>query len=141
MLAACTSLDSHGTAGLIVISQFPEKRELSRIPLGPEKEFSLSFIHSVSKTEVVDVYEIRGREIIQTREIFSAHGAGLPSSPEEPGGLGWEEQDGHFVLRMERPIPQLVIRTDKNYKNRLMIRDRTINLNQWKDQALLVTVE
>lgn len=141
ILAACTSLESMGTSGTLVISQFPGNGELTRIPLGQEKEFSLSFIHSVSKTEVVDVYEIRGRDIIQTRELFSAHGAGLPSSPEEPGGLAWERQGSRFVLRMERPIPKLVIRTDQNYKNRLMLQGRTINLNQWEDQALLVTVK
>ncbi|WP_022665013.1 DUF1850 domain-containing protein [Desulfospira joergensenii] len=141
ILAACSSLVSFGTAGQIVISRFPEKGELFRIPLGPEKQFSLSFIHSVSKTEVIDVYEIRGREIIQTREIFSAHGAGLPSSPEEPGGLFWEQKDQHFVLHMERPMPRLVVRTDKNYKNRLTVQGRTVNLNQWEDQALLLTTE
>lgn len=114
---------------------------LSRIPLGPEKNFSLSFIHSVSKTEVIDVYEIRDRDIVQIREIFSAHGAGLPSGPEEPGGIAWERQGSRFVLHMERPIPKLVVRTDKNYRNRLTIQGRTINLNQWEDQALLVTTE
>lgn len=128
-------------AGQMVISSFPENSILLEVPLEAENQFSLSFIHSVSKTRVTDVYEIRGKDIIQTREVFSAHGAGLPSSPDEPYGIRWEKQGSQFVLYMERPIPKLVVRTDKNYENRLNVSGRTINLNQWEDQALLLDIE
>lgn len=128
-------------AGQIVIATFPENEVLLQVPLEDEAQFSLSFIHSVSKTRVVDVYEIQGKQIIQTREYFSAHGAGLPSSPDEPGGIRWEKQGSRFVLHMARPIPELVVRTDKNYENRLKVPGRTINLNQWEDQALLLYIK
>ena len=129
------------SAGQMVISSFPENSILLEIPLEAGNQFSLSFIHSVSKTRVTDVYEIRRKEIIQTQELFSAHGAGLPSSPDEPYGIKWEKQGSQFVLYMERPIPKLVVRTDKNYENRLHVSGQTINLNQWEDQALLLHIE
>jgi len=127
-------------AGQLVVATFPENEMLRQVPLENKTQFSLSFIHSVSKTRVIDEYEIRGKEIIQIREYFSAHGAGLPSNPDEPDGIRWEKQGSRFVLHMARPIPKLVVRTDKNYENRLKIPGRTINLNQWEDQALLLYI-
>jgi len=125
----------------LVVTQFPEQKELGRYCLGSDKTFSLSFIHSVSKTRVVDVYEIRAGRIIQTKELFKAHGAGLPSSPAEPGGLFWEKTREWFILHMERPMPKLVIRTDRVYENRLILTSGIIDLNKWDDQALLLYVE
>ncbi len=146
-LAACISLSAVSAYGIdqesvqLVVMQFPEQGELGRYRLGPEKTFSLSFIHSVSKTRVTDVYEIRSGKIIQTKEIFKAHGAGLPSNTAEPGGISWEKTEDSFILHMERPIPKLVVRTDKVYQNRLVLTSKTIDLNQWDDQALLLYVE
>jgi len=144
VLAACSSVGTNSLnigSGYLVISQFPEGVELGRYPLGENKTFFLSFIHSVSKTKVKDIYEIRGRRIVQTEEFFKAHGAGLPSSPEEPGGLSWEKTKDWFILHMERPIPKLVVRTDKMYQNRLGLGSETIDLNGWEDQALLIFVD
>jgi len=141
LLAACTSpalCNQDKGFGLLVITQFPDQNELGRYALGPDKGFSLTFIHSVSKTRVIDIYEVRKERIIQTEEIFKAHGAGLPSSPEEPGGISWEKTKENFILHMERSMPKLVVRTDKLYQNRLMVNSRTIDLNQWDDQALLI---
>ena len=142
-LAACTSLGGGNpdNKSEIVITQFPKQRQLGRFPLGPEKSFSLSFIHSVSKTRVTDLYEFRKGQIIQTKEIFRAHGAGLPSSPEEPGGISWEKTKENFILHMVRPIPKLVVRTDRLYENRLEIDGKIVDLNQWDDQALLIYIE
>ena len=124
----------------ISVSRFPEGTELMRMGIDGENGFSLTFIHSVSLTRVVDCYDIRDGRIVQTAEYFSAHGAGLPSQADEPGGIAWEEQGGQFVFRMERPIPKLVVRTDRRYENRLHIGPTTVNLNQWEDQALLVSL-
>ena len=73
-----------GSGPYLAVSQFPGGRELMRIHLDGEPGFSLSFIHSVSQTRVVDLYQVRGRDIVQTAERFKAHGAGLPSAAEEP---------------------------------------------------------
>ncbi|MCP4718404.1 MAG: DUF1850 domain-containing protein [Desulfobacteraceae bacterium] len=144
LLAACISTvalgKKSGTPNL-VITQFPEGRELARWELGRKKGFSLSFIHSVSKTLVVDVYEVRINSIVQTREYFRTHGAGLPSNFDEPHGLSWEKNGDNFILHMERPIPKLVVRTDRNYQNRLIIGKDRIDLNQWEDQALLFYID
>ncbi len=124
----------------LVITQFPEQNVLAKYPLNDNDSFSLSFIHSVSYTRVVDVYEVRNGSIVQTSEIFETHGAGLPSNAEEPGGLSWEKTKDGFILHMERQIPKLVVRTDSSYRNRLHLPSGEVNLNQWENQALFLHV-
>ena len=111
---------------------------MGRYPLGRDPQFELSFIHSVSLTRVKDIYQIRAGKILQTKEIFQAHGAGLPTSPAEPFATAFVKTKEGFVLHMERPIQPLVVRTDKRYENRLSLAGTTVDLNQWEDQALLI---
>ncbi len=145
MISACMPSDLSRTGlsaetGQITIARFPDQTVLGRYPMALKKGFSLSFIHSVSMTPVIDMYRITGTgRIIQTAEYFKAHGAGLPTSPAEPGGTSWEKTENWFILHMKRPINKLVVRTDKNYQNRLILPDRTIDLNQWEDQSLVIT--
>jgi len=144
LLAACIptgSLHKNNLTPCLVVRTFPGQSELGRYPLGSGNGFSLSFVHSVSVTPVTDRYEVVKNKIVQTSETFMAHGAGLPSSADEPGGLRWTQENNEFCLTMVRPIEKLVVRTDRNYKNRLIIEDRTVNLNQWEDQALLISVD
>lgn len=141
VLAACIFLAAAQSAAgrsALVISQFPRGSELLRLDSGGEKGFSLSFIHSVSGTPVRDDYLFDRGRIVQVAERFMAHGAGLPSHPDEPFGLAWEREGDAFLLRMHRPIQTLVVRTDGNYRNRLILGRRDVNLNQWEDQALLI---
>ncbi len=144
-LLLCACCLQTGSTGLdtesLVIAQFPKQQELGRYRLGVDKIFTLSFIHSVSKTRVTDVYEVQAGKIVQTKELFKAHGAGLPSSPDEPGGLFWEKDKDQFILHMKRPISKLVVQTDKIYQNRLALGSVIIDLNQWKDQALLIYID
>lgn len=121
----------------LTVRTFPEGEPLAEVPLDADGRFSLSFIHSVSLTPVRDDYVLEPDGAIrQTAETFVAHGQGLPSAANEPGGLAWEHEDGRFRLTMDRPIPRLIVRTDARYENRLHAAGRTLNLNQWTDQAL-----
>lgn len=107
--------------------------------------FALTFIHSVSLTPVKDIYVIENDtshstwQIRQTEERFIAHGQGLPSLVNEPDAIAFEHQNDTFVLKLSRPIPRLIVRTDKRFKNRLHVGQRVINLNQWPDTGLFIT--
>lgn len=48
--------------------------------------------------------------IVQTREIFEAHGAGLPSFYNDVGATGWQFENGKFILEMERQFEQMRVR-------------------------------
>jgi hypothetical protein len=126
---------------VLVIRQFPARTALARYCIPLDGAFSLSFVHSVSLTPVRDDYRIEADAIVQVAETFQTHEAGLPSLEQESDALGWEWQQGQFRLHMRRQIPHLVMRTDRNYRNRLHIGCRIVNLNQWDDQALELSIE
>ena len=142
VLVACSAFGSRSdhAHSCLTISRFPSQVTLGNYRLPEDGGFSLSFIHSVSRTPVRDDYQAIDWRIIQTAETFQAHGAGLPSGVDEPDATGWEHSDGRFVIRMQRHIPRLVVRTDRNYRNRLHIDGQEINLNDWDDQAFELAI-
>lgn len=106
--------------------------------------FTLSFIHSVSLTPVFDDYRIdkisrNTYRIVQTQERFIAHGQGLPSMEGEPDATAFIHRNGKFILKLQRPINDLIVRTDSRFKNRLHTGSLIFNLNQWADTGLRIT--
>lgn len=143
-LAALMLLSAASPAKAIslVIEDFRPSIRLDCIDL-VDPSFSLTFIHSVSLTPVLDRYRIieegdNGYEILQTEERFIAHGQGLPSMENEPDVIGFEHRDGQFMLHLKRPIDKLIVRTDSRFKNRLHTGKEVINLNQWPDTGLWI---
>ena len=51
-----------GGASLCLTETRGQGREIARYPLGQDQAFSLSFIHSVSRTPVTDIYRIEAGE-------------------------------------------------------------------------------
>ncbi|PIE65125.1 MAG: hypothetical protein CSA26_04600 [Desulfobacterales bacterium] len=143
LLAACTPVQGSGTTKptCLTVYRFPGGEKLAQVPTADQNLFFLSFIHSVSKTPVQDEYRVVNGMIVQVAEYFETHGAGLPSQLDEPGVKRWEQRQGKFIVFMERPISRLIVRTDARYRNRLHSGTDTINLDQWPDQALEITIE
>lgn len=110
-----------GGASLCLTETRGQGREIARYPLGQDRVFSLSFIHSVSRTPVTDLYRIEAGEIIQTAEIFTGHGAGLPSIADDVGATGWRHEGGRFILDMRRPTGPIPLRIQAQYENILHI--------------------
>lgn len=71
--------------------------------------FTVRFIHSVQKTpveEFLTVYPDGHFHLTGTR--YQSHGVGLPFLPEEGT---FHEEDGHFILDMDRDYDTLSLRT------------------------------
>jgi hypothetical protein len=132
-----TSFPSFGTA--LSISQTRSEIFLECIELGDDS-FDLTFIHSVSLTPVIDKYVVISKgdqlSIRQTGEHFLAHGQGLPSLVNEPDAYSFETKNGEFILKLNRAIHDLIVRTDSRFQNRLHTADVMVNLNQWSDIGL-----
>lgn len=143
LLAGALALaDSVHGAGLHIF-QDRENRPLTCIPV-VDGRFELSFIHSVSMTPVRDFYRLTeteqgGLSIRQTAERFIAHGQGLPSLVDEPDATSFSNDNGTFVLSIDRAIGRLIVRTDRRFRNRLHTGGTTIDLNQWPDTGLRIT--
>ena len=68
-------------------------------PLERGEEFSITFIHSVNKTPVTDVYDVDERGIIMLRKtIYYGFGAGVPSDLDPKMELTYEEGTGAMVV-------------------------------------------
>lgn len=128
LLALPSAGQSAPAASDLCIYQGYTDKELARYTPDLTGSFSLSFVHSVSLTPVVDHYEIRPSGIHQTAEVFEAHGAGLPSFAGDVGTTGWHRRDGKFVLTMDRKFPRIQLRIQRTYFNTLHIADQDITL-------------
>jgi hypothetical protein len=54
--------------------------ELLATPVDEGTEVTVAYTHSVEKTPVRDVYEVRNGTLVMTRMEFRSYGAGLPST-------------------------------------------------------------
>ncbi len=115
-------------ADYLCVYQGRTDTELARYATDHSRSFSLSFLHSVSLTPVVDHYEIRATAIHQTAEVFETHGAGLPSFTGDVGETGWRMEDDKFVLEMDRQFRRIQLRIQREYLNSLQINDQNVTL-------------
>ncbi len=122
----------------LCLNTHPENEAVGVYPLDPEGLFSLGFIHSVSRTPVVDTYRIDAGQIVQTSEVFLAHGAGLPSGADEVDATGWRHENGQFILDLDRPIGVMIVRIQPEYKNTLHIANQSITLASLGHSALRI---
>jgi hypothetical protein len=70
-------------------------------------KFSITFVHSVNKSPVTDIYEIRKGEIYVVRTIYYSFGAGVQTEIEEGQTLEYGEDGSMIVSGFERPMDNL----------------------------------
>ena len=105
-------------------------RVLARIPLGDGEEFSVTFRHSVNKSDVTEIYQRRGKEIWQTGCVYYGFGAGVaeeldPSWTLETGA------NGEMILgNIEQRMGDLTYVVGTVYDHILRIGDERIVLNE-----------
>lgn len=123
----------------LCLDAHPGGQRIAAYPVDGDAGFALGFIHSVSRTPVLDTYRIAAQGIVQTSEVFEAHGAGLPSLGNEMDATGWRHENGRFILDLDRPIGTMIVRVQAEFKNTLHIADRTIPLAALGQSALRVS--
>ncbi len=80
---------------------------LGVFPISPGDEFSVSFIHSVNKTPVTDVFEVREGSIYAVRTIYYSFGAGVQTEIEEGQTLDYGEDGSMIVSGIDKRIDKL----------------------------------
>lgn len=141
-ICAVNPLGAIDTENTLCIDRFPDSeqdRSLQQIKLS-SGQFSLSFIHSVSKTTVFDDYIMENNRIVQIKERFSSHGAGLPSMADDYNDNDWQLLDGIFHLKMNREIKRLIVRVNPEYNNTLVAGDETFDLTHWGRRAIEIRI-
>ena len=125
---ACLTLTSH-----------PEGRALADFPL-PQNfaEFTISYVHSVTRTPVTERYVAVGSEIVETEMRFEQHGPGLPT--EADAGETFTSSNGHFVVTMDRHFPVIVMQVHADQSPRLVAGTGSLELAQWGNRAVSLAV-
>lgn len=69
--------------------------------------FSVEFVHSVNKSPVRDIFEVRDRKIWAVATRYSAFGAGVQTEIEEGQTLSYDEDGAMVVSGFDLSFPKL----------------------------------
>ncbi len=69
----------------------------------PDATFAVTYVHSVTRTPVVERYRVEGDAIVQTEIDFVQHGPGLPTEPDAGGTFA--QRDGDDGDDAGAPLP------------------------------------
>jgi hypothetical protein len=117
---------------------FPGGTPLARTPLPADRTFVLHYVHSVTLRPVESSYVVRDNRIVQTAETFDEHGPGMATEtgPGERLETQRTASGARFVLNMERPLPEVVVRLHPVPAFKLLANGETIDLAQWGASAV-----
>ncbi len=125
-IAACLELASH-----------PDGAVLHRIEIAaPAPDFSITYMHSVTRTPVEERYRLDGAAIVETQMTFSQHGPGLPTAAD--AGSAMRVVDGRFVVTMARHFDTIVMRVHADQTPQLFAAGRATDLAAWGNRALML---
>jgi hypothetical protein len=103
---------------------------ISAYPVKNGEEFSVTFIHSVNKSPVTDVYEIRGGRIYVVRTIYYAFGAGVQTEIEEGQTLEYGQDGSMIVSGFNRRMDNLSYIVGTVSDHTLKIGDESVSLRE-----------
>ncbi|NLV37345.1 MAG: DUF1850 domain-containing protein [Clostridiaceae bacterium] len=103
-------------------------RVLAKYPMSEGDEFSVTFIHSVNKSPVTDVYELRGSKIFVVRTIYYSFGAGVQSEVGEEQVLEYGDDGSMIVSGFERQMDSLSYIVGTVSDHTLYINNESISL-------------
>jgi hypothetical protein len=105
----------------VVIEEGETGKLLAFFKMEPSKEFSITYIHSIHKTPVLETYHINQEwQIVQTEMSFEEFGVGMPSGA--TGNEVFTQKDGTYILsNMNRTFPSLDIRTGQIIANHTLL--------------------
>ena len=124
--SACVALAAH-----------PDGESFLRIGLpAGTPTFTVSYVHSVTRTPVVETYRVDGETIVQTEIRFAQHGPGLPTQADAGGTFA--RRDGQFVATMARRFPSIVMRVHADQRPQLAAGAVSVDLAEWGNRAVAV---
>lgn len=85
------------SSACLVLTDGDTGEVLGEFPVQSGDTFSISFIHSVNRSMVTDVYEVRGNAIFVVRTIYYSFGAGVQTEIQEGQTLEYGE-DGAMIV-------------------------------------------
>lgn len=126
---------ANGDAACLLLASHADGAPLARIALpDADPAFAVTYVHSVTRTPVVERYRADGDSIVETEIRFVQHGPGLPT--EADAGGTFTLRDGEFVVSMQRRFAVIVMRVHADQAPRLAAGGRSVDLAAWGNRAL-----
>ena len=92
----------------LVLSDRDNGRVYARYAVSDGDVFSVTFVHSVNKTPVSDVYEVRNGSMVLTGTVYYSFGAGVPDELNEGETLTIREDGAMVVTGMDQDLNGVV---------------------------------
>ncbi|MEO6565580.1 MAG: DUF1850 domain-containing protein [Casimicrobiaceae bacterium] len=122
--AACIELASH-----------PDGATLAHVAVATAApEFTITYMHSVTRTPVEERFAIDGTTLVETQMSFALHGPGLPTAA-DPGGT-MTIVDGRHLVSMARRYDTFVMRVHADQLPQLHVAGQVLRLTAWGNRAL-----
>lgn len=126
LVAAIFFAVDHG--GVLVVSNEDTGAVYGRYKIASDGQFSVGFIHSVNKSPVVDVYQIKDGEIYVIKTIYYGFGAGVQTEIEDGQQLSYGEDGSMVVSGFDKQIDNLLYFVGTVSDHTLTIGEETISL-------------
>nr|WP_243249418.1 DUF1850 domain-containing protein [Anaerotruncus rubiinfantis] len=103
-------------------------RVYARYPVAEGERFSVGFVHSVNKTPLTDIYEIRGGGIYVVETVYYSFGAGVQTELAEGQTLRYGEDGAMIVSGFAQRMDDLQYRVGTVSDHTLTIGGRQVSL-------------
>ena len=114
----------------LTLSDEESGKVFARLPLKDGDSFSVTFRHSVNKSDVTEIYQSRGREIWLTGCVYYGFGAGV-AEVLEPGWTLDKGDNGEMIIgNIEMKMHDLTYIVGTVYDHILDINGEKIILNE-----------
>ena len=114
----------------LVLSDQDSGRVFARLPLADGDSFSVTFRHSVNKSDVTEIYQRRGKEIWLTGCVYYGFGAGVAEELDPSWTLETGENGEMILGNIEMKMNDLSYIVGTVYDHILEISGEKIILNQ-----------
>lgn len=122
-------LPRFGTPGLLLTDE-RTGRVFARLPLEDGESFSVTFRHSVNKSDVTEIYERRGKEIWLTGCVYYGFGAGVAEELDPSWTLETGENGEMILGNIEQRMDHLSYIVGTVYDHILRIGNERVVLNE-----------
>ena len=112
----------------LVLSDKESGQVYATYPVENGDTYAVEFVHSVNKSPVRDVYEIREGEIWNTQCIYYGFGAGVEEELGEGETLSYGENGEMIISNINKKMDNLVIVVGTISDHTLYLGDETISL-------------
>ena len=112
----------------LVLSDADSGQVYASYPVEYGDTYAVEFVHSVNKSPVRDVFEIRDGEIWNTQCIYYGFGAGVEEELGEGETLSYGENGEMIISNIEKRMDNLIIVVGTISDHTLYLGDETISL-------------